>query len=116
MIRLVKPASVMVELCPQRAARLRSGAGDHDFVKVGVPQGSAGPGMQRGLCTRGRRGDGWAESGWARGAGQDGARQRREGCTVTPAPLTAPCCSKCWRPSHLLAVAWASGWSKLACP
>ncbi|EFN60152.1 hypothetical protein CHLNCDRAFT_133581 [Chlorella variabilis] len=33
MIRLVKPASVMVELCPQRAARLRSGAGDHDFVK-----------------------------------------------------------------------------------
>jgi pheromone shutdown protein TraB len=37
MIRLVKPQSVMVELCQQRAARLRAGGGndDGDFLRVG---------------------------------------------------------------------------------
>lgn len=35
MLRLVKPKTVLVELCPQRAARLRaSGADDPDFLKV----------------------------------------------------------------------------------
>lgn len=33
MIRLVKPQSVMVELCAGRAARLRSGNTDQDFLK-----------------------------------------------------------------------------------
>ncbi|KAL4422409.1 hypothetical protein ABPG75_008606 [Micractinium tetrahymenae] len=33
MIRLVKPQSVMVELCSGRAARLRSGNTDQDFLK-----------------------------------------------------------------------------------
>jgi hypothetical protein len=35
MIRLVKPGTVLVELCPQRAARVRAGgAGDADFLQV----------------------------------------------------------------------------------
>ncbi len=35
MIRLVKPDTVMVELCPERAARLRAGgSSDQDFLKV----------------------------------------------------------------------------------
>ncbi|KAL4436127.1 hypothetical protein ABPG77_005575 [Micractinium sp. CCAP 211/92] len=33
MIRLVKPGAVMVELCAGRAARLRSGTTDQDFLK-----------------------------------------------------------------------------------
>lgn len=35
MIRLVKPGTVLVELCPQRAARVRAGgAGDAGFLQV----------------------------------------------------------------------------------
>jgi pheromone shutdown protein TraB len=43
MIRLVKPDTVMVELCPERAARLRAGgSSDQDFLKVSELQAQAG--------------------------------------------------------------------------
>lgn len=77
MIRLVKPQSVMVELCAGRAARLRSGNTDQDFLKVR----SRATGQWRSRCC------GEAEAGEVLGpgvAGETGRASHPRPCASVP--------------------------------